>query len=95
MSIYQVGKAIMRGGGLLLNVTATASNSAVMPTGTTGVYVQPTVACFIDVGVTASDATGLYLTTAQSMWLPIAAGMPISGVRSAADGILYIKPTVG
>lgn len=96
MSIYTFGHQLMNGGGLTLNVTATASNSAALPTGTSGAYLTPTVACFIELGgpATASIGTGLYLAASQTAWFPVAEGNPVRGVRSTADGILYIKPTI-
>lgn len=97
MTIYTTGQQIMSGNGLLLNVTATASNSAVVATAATGVYLVATVACFVELGgaSTASNATGLYLEASNTQWFPFQGGQRISGVRSTADGILYIKPTTG
>ena len=96
MSIYTAGHQLMQGGGLLLNLAATASNSAALPTGTTGVYLTATIPGFIEIGgaATASANTGLYLAASATSWFPAAAGNAISGVRSGgADGALYIKPT--
>jgi len=95
MSIYTAGHQLINGQGLALNLTATASNSAALPTGTTGAYLYATTGCFIEVGgaATASNATGFYMATAERVWVPVGAGNTISGVRDAANGTLYIKPT--
>lgn len=96
MSIYTGAHAPIAGRGSILNLTATASNSAEMPAGTTGVYLTATVPCLIELGAgsTASANTGLYLAASATYWFSLGASAQVSGIRvGGSDGTLYIKPT--
>lgn len=95
MTIYHFSHVPVNGGGLLLNLTATASNSGLTPSGTTGIYLTATIPCFVELGSsTASANTGLYLASSVTYWFPFASSAQVSGVRSGgSDGSLYIKPT--
>lgn len=97
MSIFTGSHQFINGGGLLLNLTATASNSATLPTRTTGVYLTATIPCFIEISntSTASANTGMYLASSATYWFSTFGANVISGVRSGgSDGSLYIKPTI-
>ena len=96
MSIYTASHSPISGGGVLLNLTATASTSPVLSGLTRGVYLTATVPCLVELalGATASANTGLYLAASVTYWFDAAASAQISGIRvGGADGSLYIKPT--
>lgn len=97
MSIYHTVHQWRNGGGLTVNLSATATNSGAMPVGTQFARLISTVDCWIELGggATASANTGGYLPALTPEYVSLSENSQVSAVRSGADGFLYIKPCAG
>ena len=95
MSIYTSGHQLITGGGMQFTVTtASTTVSAVMPTGTTGIYLTSSTSIWIDHGASASIGKSLHVAaSATPFWLPIAAGQSITAKAWTVNGTLMIAPT--
>ena len=84
------------GGGLKVNITSTASSSAVLPSFTRAVLLWATSNSWVDLlPATASNGTGMYLAASQYVAIYASANNQISVVQDATAGTLYIKPLTG
>ena len=87
---------IAAGTGLKVNITATASASAVLAGFPRAVLLWATSNCWVDfLPTTASNGTGMYLGASQYAVLAASASQQISVVQDSTAGTLYIKPLIG
>lgn len=97
MGIYHTIHQWQNGGGLTVSVNGTATNSAVLPVGTTFARLLSTVDCWIELGggATASAGSAGYLSAFSPEYVPIPASAQVSVLRATTNGVLYIKPCSG
>lgn len=95
--IYTTLHQWQNGGGLTVNIEATATNSPALPTGTTHARLLSTVDCWIELGggATASAGSAGYLSAFSPEYVPIPAGALVSVLRVSTNGVLYVKPCCG
>ena len=94
--IYQTTRQWMRANGQQLTfTTASTTNSSAFPTGTSGLRIAATQACWVELMASATPVTSAYLPANTVEYIPAPDSAIISVIGYSTAGTMFITPVCG